>query len=159
MTPAPQRAGVEERVPAPMFPYMSKLDLEFSLERLAGHLDPPAPFWLIGDDGGYSYCPDCIDAAAKGRNTEIDGGFQGGEHDSCEHCEVCGALLWYSLTDYGAQQELDHFRTVRFGRPPDPETLYHIERMLSAMLEDGPHFAEARAIAEQALLAVTRGQL
>jgi len=41
-------------------------------------------------------------------------------------------ILNYTLTNYGAESELSHFRTVKFRRdkPLDRETAYHLARAL-----------------------------
>lgn len=70
-------------------------------------------YWLIGgkDDQGESYCLDCIRELKPNAEygEDYEGGMIWGESDSCEHCEECGKLLCYTLTDYGVRNELDHF--------------------------------------------------
>ena len=45
----------------------------------------------------------------EGKGGEHFGGGYCMEEDSCEHCEKCGKLLDYTLTDYGVSSELEHF--------------------------------------------------
>lgn len=75
---------------------------------------PERPYWLIKDHG-ETYCLDCIKAMKPKAKygTFYDGGFSS-ESDHAEHCEGCGKLLEYTLTDYGVEQELAHFEEMGF---------------------------------------------
>lgn len=80
--------------------------------------NPLYPYWFVGEvgigdekyDGGFSFCRDCILALLPNMDLgeDYDGGFLC-ESDGCEHCEKCGKLLQYTLTDYGVDGELNHF--------------------------------------------------
>lgn len=103
-------------------------------------LQPEDPHWICdgADDESHDYCRKC--AKAK---IEKDGKGQlnmsvAPESDSCIHCEECGKLLDYCLTNFGADAELDHFRAIKFRRnkPLDRETAYHLARMLAAKGDD-----------------------
>lgn len=116
-------------------------------------IDPPPQYWL-DSDATFSYCYPC---ARKARATElglaeppaerdwferseadeefedgIDGGaWYSGESDSTVACQTCGETLRYSLTDYGALSEIDHFLEfpVSQQRGIDGETTYALDRM------------------------------
>ena len=114
-------------------------------------LEPEDPHWIYDGDGGEGedYCRRC--ALAK---IEKDGKGElsmsvSPESDGCLHCTKCGKLLGYVLTDYGANSELDHFRSVKFRRNKllDRETAYHLARLLAA--KDGDY--EATMIAARAI--------
>ena len=98
----------------------------------AGSLDVPFPHWIGGDDAdqGPSYCRSCAEAeVAAGRAEYVDGGWQQ-ENDGCCHCETCGRLLEYTLTEYGASEEIDHYSGAELMGPISPEDAFHIAKML-----------------------------
>ena len=122
------------------------------LDAYVADLEVPAPYWLTGSDADESqvYCFSCAEAAAaKSIGTEVAGGY-GGESDSCEHCDTCGRVLDYTLTDAGVGSEIDHFRKVRFRKPLGKEEAYHVARMLAGA-EDDP---DAIRIATRAVNAI-----
>lgn len=78
---------------------------------------PPPPYWFCndGDDEGLSYCHDCILLLRPNAVWLED--YRGGyayEEDGSEICENCHCLLDYTLTDYGVDNELDHFSEFPF---------------------------------------------
>ncbi|NWC11970.1 hypothetical protein HX776_24600 [Pseudomonas agarici] len=98
----------------------------------ASSLDVPFPHWIGGADAdqGPSYCRPCAEAeVAAGRAEYVDGGWHQ-ENDGCCHCETCGRLLEYTLTEYGASEELDHYLGAELSGPVSPEDAFHIARML-----------------------------
>lgn len=110
---------------------LESIDLQIKLDRYAG-LNRFDPYWLSNDDSGCTYCRKCAMEALKANpGAELDGGFHC-ECDSCQHCETCGKLLDYTLTNYGASGEIDHFSKIRFRVPLDRDEAYHIARMLGA---------------------------
>ncbi len=116
---------------APVDELVSRLDV------LARQIEVPYPHWLGGDgaDQGPSYCHDCAQIQVKAGNAEfIDGGWPQ-ENDGCCHCEGCGRLLDYTLTDYGVEEELSHFKGDRMRRVMHPETAYHLARLLECHRE------------------------
>lgn len=124
-------------------------DLISRLEDFA-NLEPPYQRWLGGDnaDAGPSYCKPCAEkAVAAGKGEFVDGGFPGAEDDTCQHCETCGCLLHYSLTDYGVASELEHFSEHPPEAPVGKEEAYHIVRVLVA----APDNSEAVQLAERTL--------
>lgn len=98
----------------------------------ANSLDVPFPHWIGGADAdqGPSYCRSCAEAeVAAGRAEYVDGGWQQ-ENDGCCHCETCGRLLDYTLTEYGASEEIDHYMGTELAGPISPEDAFHIAKML-----------------------------
>jgi len=124
--------------------------LSYLFDRYAD-LQPEDPHWIcdgVGDEA-EDYCRRCALAkiAADGKG-ELNMSIAP-ETDSCLHCTKCGKLLDYTLTNSGADSEIDHFRSVKFRRnkPLDRDTAYHLARMLAA--KDGDH--EATVIAARAI--------
>ena len=111
------------------------ISIDGALERLneiARSADVPYPHWLGGDeaDQGLSYCYECAEKAVSAGDGEyVDGGWQQ-DSDGCCHCETCGRLLDYTLTDYGVTEELSHFRAARLRGELHPEAAYHLARIL-----------------------------
>jgi len=98
----------------------------------ASSLDVPFPHWIGGDDAdqGPSYCRPCAEAeVAAGRAEYVDGGWQQ-ENDGCCHCETYGCLLEYTLTEYGASEEIDHYQSAELKGSILPEDAFHIAKML-----------------------------
>lgn len=103
------------------------------------NLDPEPAYWLEIEDGGdgQDYCLKCVKKKLPG--SEQYSGYGGpAEQDGCMHCSQCGKLLDYTLTDHGAEEELNHFRTVKFRRnkPLDRDTAYHLARLIAAKESD-----------------------
>lgn len=100
------------------------------LEKIAATIEVPYQHWLGGADQGPSYCFDCATKKVEAGDAEfVDGGWQQ-EDDTCRHCEDCGRLLEYSLTNEGVESELEHFTGARFDRVIGPELAYHLARVL-----------------------------
>lgn len=101
------------------------------------NLQPEGPCWPSEDDTGQDYCRKHALEKIAADGGELDGGYCR-ENDSCSHCAVCGKLLDYTLTDFGADSELEHFKTVKFRRdkPLDRETAYHLARLIAAKDRD-----------------------
>ena len=81
-------------------------------------------YWVHGADEGESYCHKCCEKKVKGLLKKdpggeycVDGGW-GVEGDSTPFCETCGKLLENTLTEAGAETEVDHFLEYGF----DPES-------------------------------------
>jgi hypothetical protein len=98
-------------------------------------IHPEPGYWFETEDGGDGddYCLKCVKEKDAGRG-KYSGYGCSSEHDGCLHCSKCGKLLDYVLTDYGAEEELNHFRAVKFRRnkPLDRETAYHLARLIAA---------------------------
>lgn len=112
---------------------MSGIDPETILDALdAIAADPPYPHWLDGDeaDQGISYCRPCAEqAVSQGHGESVDGGWAQ-DNDTCCHCEECGCLLDYTLTDYGVRSEFEHFRRDRLRRKMNPDVAYYLARVI-----------------------------
>ena len=122
------------------------LDMLMTLDAYAAV--PDAPYWLErSNKSSETFCYGCAQKELAKYPDALLGGGYGGEEDGCLHCETCGALLDYTLTNYGADSEIVHFRTVRFRSPLSREEAYHVARMLAGA-EDDP---EAIRIAARAV--------
>lgn len=103
-----------------------------------------------------SYCRECVAAVFVTEQCRLLGDDKaevwlgmscGTENDHCMRCDTCGRLLSYSLTDYGARDELGHFSRTRFPRKPLPaDTAYEISAMLSGIAYSGEPDEVAAAI-------------
>ena len=99
------------------------------------------PYYLedaTGYTDGADYCLPCA-RAALAAIAHGEYGLYGyvlrrdwsGESDSPRHCETCGVILDYTLSDYGATEELSFFET----EPPtalDPATAYSLLQLCDA---------------------------
>ena len=73
--------------------------------------------------------------------------------DGSSCCDRCGRLLAYTLTDYGLEEEIDHFQSVTF-RHICPDTAYEVARiMCAADWRDPPIKSEALKIGFAAVVA------
>jgi hypothetical protein len=122
---------------------MTRRWLERWADRMAKKADVQDPYWFIHNAGGeqQTFCFECgekrrMELLKKFRNDpetlrlldSLDGGWSL-DSDSCEHCATCGRLLAYSLTDYGAESEWDHFRESEINLA-SPEVAYHIQGII-----------------------------
>ncbi len=136
----------------------TSLEIVMDLDAFAG-AEPPPVSWVSGVDAeaGIYYCPDCAKKAADSyKNADFESGMGGEESDGCAHCDTCGCLLSYSLTDYGVMEELDHFKENPPIAPLSQEEAYHIARMVAGAGDDN---AEAIAIGEAAVAKITTRRL
>jgi hypothetical protein len=135
---------------------------------------PPPTCWL-NSDATYSYCWPCArearwkelptfgpapvdkdwltrDPIEQMIRDVIDGGYYGqGESDNVERCESCGDLLAYSLTDYGARQEVEYFLEAPV-ETLEPDTAYELAELIGHADWDGADHqlqADVIKIAEQ----------
>lgn len=140
---------------ASMWPTMPNYVLEEFLEAQLGTHKALPLRWVHGDGSGDDLCRECAEkVVAAGKGEFVDGGWGAQECDCIPYCDGCGALLSGWLTDYGAEEELAHYRE----NPPDsligPYDALHIARLLDAM----PDNEEVRDIAEAAANAIIRRQ-
>ena len=103
--------------------------------------NPPMEHWFCGDDDdeGESYCLDCIMAIRPTAEPGEDylGAYPPGESDSVAICERCGALLQYTLTDYGLQEELAHFSETDSQWDWDnPDQCYEVQELCGSVYTD-----------------------
>lgn len=117
-----------QRGPIPRIDFISREDQE-RLERLfddaTGRINIKTEHWLefdgtemsledFGVDAATSFCRPCSQKFIESQEAEHQSSFTtcGGyatEHDSAPFCEDCGVMLYHTLTDYGIEQELEHF--------------------------------------------------
>lgn len=118
--------------------------------------DPPCQHWLESD-ATFSYCWPCArlarwfemdrmgppppqshwydrSAVEEEIIDGIDGGdWYSGESDTPQHCEMCGCLLSFSLTNYGVSYTYEGFEAPSI-RPEvlnNPDAVYELHEMLS----------------------------
>jgi len=114
---------------------------------------PEVACWLhgLGADEGLDYCRECAEKQVRAGKAElVDGGYLRSEHDGCVHCETCGVVLDYMLTDHGVETELTHFEGCDFSGGLSTTEAFHISRILCAQ----PDNSEAIALADRALAAL-----
>lgn len=110
---------------------------------MAAKADEKDSYWFIHNAGGEdrTFCFECgekrrLELIVENKDNpkeldhlgSLDGGFSQ-ESDSCVHCETCGHILSYSLTNYGAESEWDHFLTNGV-HIDSPDVGYHILAIL-----------------------------
>lgn len=117
----------------------------------------PPLYWRDDDDG--EYCRECF-----GKLFPTDdwgdgwgGGAYNSEQDCCVHCETCGKLLSYVLTDYGAEEELNHFEDNEWDWDA-PDDCYHIARMLGCWVGWGAWDLESLPDRERVVKALQNGK-
>jgi len=103
--------------------------------------EPEADHWFCGegDDQGFSYCRDCIRVLRPGAALGEDYAYAypEQEHDGACHCMNCGALLQYTLTDYGLDEELTNFSDPEADWDwNSPQDCYYLARMGHALHTD-----------------------
>jgi hypothetical protein len=107
---------------------------------------------LIRGEAGSNWCYACGKARAKHLRRRaarkdkaeytLDGGYPAGDEDGCAHCEGCGKLLHYSLTDYGVENEPGHFLAHwTLQGEFEPKTAYELARVF----EHGQHVDDLAA--------------
>lgn len=149
---------------------MANAKIQQLLEKLRPIADQAAALshhWIGGSDNeGLSYCQKCALEKIAGLSAEwlisdkeffLDGGWEAHEADSCVHCDICGALLEYTLTDYGVNAELDHYsRHMKRKGHLLPEEAYHIVAALEQLewCDDGKRVARGVRIGTRALALV-----
>lgn len=114
---------------------MSVLKLIDKLNQIASEIDVQFPYWLSGGgaDEGLSFCFECANKNVSD-DVEVNGGWVQ-DSDSCCHCEECGILLDYNLTEVGVASELEHFIANGITSPVNPEIAYHLLGLLEHHLE------------------------
>jgi hypothetical protein len=127
-----------------------------TLSRAAPPIEPGACYWLQSD-ASESYCREHAIAARAEEfglgaplnpdtpafcRTDLEDAFwdgigasYDGESDVSENCSKCGETLSHVLTDYGAENELDHFLDCELA-PITPTVSYELDR---AFLNIGTH--------------------
>lgn len=129
--------------------------------------NPPTEYFIETPDRtcGESYCPKCIDAALRTEVEKYPSGADvykacgSGENDNGLHCDECGCLLAYSLTDYGASDELDHFTKARgwSRKGLSPEVAFELCAMLRVVAYRPEDIPAAIRVGRRAVAAMERG--
>jgi hypothetical protein len=114
--------------------------IEDALEVLAKDVHPPEPYWFDNTDveGEFDYaCAKLMlaEVRAKYPEAEIDGGWSS-ECDGDIACQKCGKLLAYTLTDWGAEDQIKYFRDERDNDPLIPENGYQLLRIWYGQMPD-----------------------
>ncbi|MGR4893395.1 hypothetical protein ACIPPQ_20415 [Sphingopyxis sp. LARHCG72] len=157
-------------------PYQTLDRLENELYALVPPLDPAPCHWL-DSDATFSYCWACArqarweemgnvgpapfeiafyyrDPIEENIRGGIDGGFDASASDSPESCEGCRRTLRHTLTEYGVETELDHFREHPGFQVVRDEDSYVISRICLNLTWSGApddQVGEAIKIVEDAL--------
>lgn len=141
--------------------------LEKAIFATVKHSRPEPACWLESD-AGPSYCHE---HAVKARAEEFGlgppiyernyirmatyledrfyGGIEGGYHgqgvvDHTERCHECGKLLAYTLTDYGADEEVEHWLETTL-TDFTPDDAYQFWRLCINFYPDGGEESQSRA--------------
>lgn len=102
------------------------------LERKFGG-NPPPQCWFNEINPSLSYCPDCANLIEAATGYEFDGGhYSPPLSDNCEHCEKCGVVLHYILSENGLVNEITHYLESESASSLNAEEAYHLYRMLSS---------------------------
>lgn len=112
------------------------------IDKCIGEFEPENIHWVSSQEVDVEESEDRCFACAKkkaeeltkklGKKVVVDGGYSIQECDTCAHCQDCDKLLAYSLTEYGAESELDHFLSEKGDLViSDAEESYHIGEVLS----------------------------
>ena len=114
----------------------------------------PPSYYLPDNDDGNQYCWECLKKLFP--DDDWGGGAYSVEYDSCMHCETCGRVLSYVLTNYGAKEELEHFseHTWDWNNPDD---CYHVARMLDCWLGWGAWSIQDLPDRERVIKAIQNG--
>ena len=70
-----------------------------------------------------------------------------GESDSTKHCDICGQLLHYHLTDYGADSEVGHFMSLAPNPTVYRDDAYYLAELVSARWDHDVQEIVHRALA------------
>ncbi len=105
---------------------------------------------------GASFCEPCVDAVV-GLMQRFLGGDEDepkawvcgldSESDHTEHCDICGQLLHYHLTEYGAEAEVEHFEAVAPNPTVYPDDAYYLAQLVSARWDGDVQAIVHRALA------------
>lgn len=127
---------------------MSDIDLSFQVSRLANGVKDSNPRWICLPSGGYletnngsEWCDDCgyymmrhlrRRDRAHASGYLLDGGWRT-ESDTHSFCAHCGCWLRISLTNYGVEEELRHYRENGVLMNPIADEAYGLDILLSAV--------------------------
>lgn len=145
----------------------------FIAEQAGGAEEPARCYWFGGDfhDASMDYCRECAEKLVDEKYTAdpkrfeelygecedaeeryraaIDGGFDI-DHDSPPYCETCSAKLSGSLTDYGADQELEALIEQRVLTLGDVECWAALDQALMNVEDDDPRWRKIAKVVDAA---------
>lgn len=124
--------------------------------------------WISTPDGdnGYEWCPTCVYYKVRNlrrhdrrrrEDYRVDGGWRT-EHDSFPICHGCGAFLDGSLTEYGAREEIEYYRSSGLSTRADVDALY-LSEIAGALNEDDEEAPFVFSMAKKVLKAAGRAAL
>lgn len=146
---------------------------DFNITRQVGDIASKVkdsyPHWICTPHGEYEtdngndWCEDCgrfmfRHLRRKDRKRAQDYFFDGGwtsESDSHRFCAHCGCWLRISLTSYGVEEELAHYREHGVGASDNDA--YALSLLINAISWGGQHEAEVMSLASQYLNARGEG--
>ncbi len=125
------------------------------LRSLTRDFDPPGAYWVWDVANRFvceNYCPDHIGAAVASAGVSglwcddptlepphEDGGYKAACVDCSIACATCGKTLAYTLSDFGALEELNHFMEAE--GPLSPEQAYELLAAVEAVEDLTAHEA------------------
>lgn len=118
------------------------IDLATAIYPWAEHAETDCQHWLdyLPDTAHETYCWSCARALRgfelphdhDNGHQMIDGGsWASRESDTCMHCDRCGIILEYTLTEHGFEREMEHYRECPCLRLT-PGEAYHLHAMIEA---------------------------
>ena len=123
-------------------------------------LETKPEHWIDDYDGGLSYCRDCaltkiaeLQSEHSGTDYELDGGWRT-EGDSLAFCESCNCPLDNGLTDYGVQQELEHFEAEGFKVDSAADWRSLDELVEAAIYDESPYHERMSALCAAVMAAI-----
>ena len=141
----------------------SSFDFELArkVHAIASKAKDSAPFWISTPSGEYEtnngndWCETCAvfifrHLRKKDRKRAADYFLDGGsraESDSHRFCAHCSCWLRVSLTGYGVEEELHHYRENGIGLNSVVDEAYSLDLLLNAVSWRGDHEEEVLAIA------------
>lgn len=144
-------------------------DLAKKIEALAAPVEDSNPYWICTPGGEYEtnngndWCADCgramfkhLRRKDKARRADyfFDGGWSGIESDSPRFCAHCYKPLRVSLTGYGIEEELAHYRENGFNVAQVAYEAYSIDRLMCAASWGDDSAEEIQTLARDFVTAV-----
>lgn len=142
---------------------MTEFDFNLArqVEQLAKHAKDSNPHWICTPGGEYEtnagndWCADCgfymfRHLRKHDRKRAADYFFDGGwrtESDSHRFCAHCGCWLRVSLTSYGVEEELAHYRENGVRQNAVADEAYSLDLLISAASWGSEHTDETMALA------------
>lgn len=136
-------------------------DLARKIDQLADLAKDSNPHWICTPSGEYEtnsgndWCRTCgtfmfRHLRRKDRRNAGDYFFDGGwrtESDCHRFCAHCGCWLRISLTSYGVEEELYHYRENGVGLNSIADEAYSLSLLMNAVSRGGEHMGEVQDFA------------